>query len=127
MLWRLIWCSDAGCTALGRFFRVGRSCSVPDFTGFPLVVQCAGQAILCRNVGFHKNVRCVAVCEDVVLFPLGWRCLCGGVVAVCCCGLRVVGVAVQEVGWFRCCAFVSGNRCGVRCRELRWYVLRDVG
>jgi hypothetical protein len=42
-LWRLKWFSGAGCTALGSFFRVGRSCSVLDFYGFPQVVQYAGQ------------------------------------------------------------------------------------
>ena len=56
VLWRLIWCYGAGCTVLGRFFRVGRSCSVPDFTVFPRVVQCVwgwgGAGIFCRNVGF---------------------------------------------------------------------------
>jgi hypothetical protein len=35
-LWRLNWCSGAGCTALGRFFRIGRSCSVLEYNGFPL-------------------------------------------------------------------------------------------
>jgi hypothetical protein len=39
----LNWCSGAGCTALGRFFRVGWSCSVLEYNGFPQVVQCAGQ------------------------------------------------------------------------------------
>jgi hypothetical protein len=33
VLWWLNWCSGAGCTALGRFFRVGRSCNVLDFYG----------------------------------------------------------------------------------------------
>jgi len=54
-LWRLIWCSGAGCTALDRFFRVGRSCSVPDFTGFPLVVQCAGQAFCAEMLASQKR------------------------------------------------------------------------
>jgi hypothetical protein len=38
-LWRLNWCTRAGCTALGRFFRVGRSCNVLEYNGFPQVVQ----------------------------------------------------------------------------------------
>ena len=42
VLWRLIWCFGAASTALGRFFRVGWFCSVPDFTGFLRVVQNVG-------------------------------------------------------------------------------------
>jgi hypothetical protein len=38
--------------ALGRFFRVGRSCNVLDFNGFPQVVQCAGQAFCVEIYGF---------------------------------------------------------------------------
>jgi hypothetical protein len=41
--------------ALGRFFRVGRSCSVLDFNGFPQVVQCAGQAFCLENLWLFKN------------------------------------------------------------------------
>jgi hypothetical protein len=37
--------------ALGRFFRVGRSCSVLEFNGFPQVVQCAGQAFCAEIYG----------------------------------------------------------------------------
>ena len=55
VLWRLIWCSRAGCTALGRFFRVGRSCSVADFPGFPRVVQCAGQAFCVEMLASQKR------------------------------------------------------------------------
>jgi hypothetical protein len=55
VLWRLNCCSGAGCTALGRFFRVGRSCSFLDFYGFPQVVQCAGQAFCVEMYGFSKN------------------------------------------------------------------------
>ena len=126
MLWRLIWCSGAGCTALGRFFRVGRSCSVPDFTGFPRVVQCAGQVFCVEMLASQK--RTLRICVDVVLFPLGWRCLCGGLLRFLLRVACVVGVAVREGQAVCCCAFVvSGNRCGVRCRELQWYVLGDVG
>ena len=55
MLWRLVWCSGAGCAALGRFFRVGQSCSVPDFTGFPRVVQCEGQAFCAEMLASRTN------------------------------------------------------------------------
>jgi hypothetical protein len=54
-LWWLSWCSGAGCTALGRFFRVGRSCSVLEYNGFPQVVQCPRQAFCVETFGFKKN------------------------------------------------------------------------
>ena len=76
VLWRLVWCSGAGCTALGRFFHVGRSCSVPDFTGFPRVVQCAGQAICVEMLASQK--RTLRGCVWMLSFFLlaGAGCLC---------------------------------------------------
>jgi hypothetical protein len=51
-LWQLNLCSGAGCTALGRFFRVSRSCSVLEYNGFSQVVQCVGQAFCVEIFGF---------------------------------------------------------------------------
>jgi hypothetical protein len=66
-MWWLNWCSVAGCTALGRFFRVGRSCSVLDFNGFPQVVQCAGQAFYVEFLAFQKTEISGYVCKH-------WEC-----------------------------------------------------
>jgi hypothetical protein len=42
-------------TALGCFFRVGRSCSVLNFYGFCQVVQCVGQAFVQKIMAFQKT------------------------------------------------------------------------
>ena len=78
MLWRLVWCSGAGCIALGPFFRVDQSCSVPDFTGFPRVVQCEGQAFCVEMLASQK--RTLRGCVWMLSFFLlaGAVFVCGG-------------------------------------------------
>ena len=49
---------------MGHFFRVGRSCSVPDFNGFPRVVQCAGQVFCVEIFGFAKKTEISVMCGD---------------------------------------------------------------
>ena len=73
---------------MGRFFLVGRSCSVPDFTGFPRVFQCAGQAFYVEMLASQKRTLrgCVWMLSS---FLLAGAVFVGGVVAFCCCGLRV--------------------------------------
>ena len=119
-LWRLIWFSGAACTALDRFFRVGRSCIVPDFIGFSRVVQSAGQAFCVEILALSENVRCVAVCGYCPFSFLVGAVFVGGLLRLFLRVACVVGVAVREGQAVCCCAFVrSGNRWGVRRQELR--------
>ena len=89
MLWQLVWCSGAGCTALGQFFWVGQFCSVLEFTGFPRVVQCEGQ-VFCAEMLASQNCTLHGCVWMLSFFLLPGAVFVGGllrfVVAGCVCG-----------------------------------------
>ena len=88
MLWRLIWCFGAASTALGRFFRVGWFCSVPDFNGFLRVVQSAGWAFCVEIMTFQKRTLrgCVWMLSFFSWLALSLWGVVALVVAGCVCG-----------------------------------------